>query len=209
MCSSPGEIWQGPDLLTCLCHAAAAECQLLPASHLGVQFQVGGTEGMGPPAGSISEGCVAQTRLQLGPVPSLRSLRCTLYCTEFTATDNVMLLLMTKPFYTDNNFAGRMKEWVQQKLLPPKPLLHLVGAGGGAGAGANNGGETGGLFSRGVARGLHGAKADGGSDGSSGGTDSGLTLERLPTVYVMHDYLPSSALPQLYKAAHCFVLPSR
>ena len=34
-------------------------------------------------------------------------------------------------------------------------------------------------------------------------------MQRLPSVYVLSDHIAQSHFPRLYKAADCFVLPTR
>lgn len=36
-----------------------------------------------------------------------------------------------------------------------------------------------------------------------------LDLQRLPSLYVISEHIPQRQLPRLYRAADCFVLPTR
>ena len=42
-----------------------------------------------------------------------------------------------------------------------------------------------------------------------GSKNDASAWDHLPTVYVMHEYLPQREMPRLYKLADCFVIASR
>ena len=55
------------------------------------------------------------------------------FLTTFTARDNVLLLLATKPFHSSDDFVEQMEEWARQDLLQagrrPKhlPSVYVLG----------------------------------------------------------------------------------
>jgi hypothetical protein len=131
------------------------------------------------------------------------------FLTTFTARDNVLLLMMTKPFHSSDDFAGQMEASGARGVLAGRlagwpavacclpaqrcQQLHEL------------------VWLRGTLSQLHNkltvlcaqewARQD--------LLQAGRRPKHLPSVYVLGQHVPQRSYPRLFKSADCFVLPTR